>query len=69
VKLEGPPPQIALHIRGVIAEDLRREDRLDEEIKQLLELHLRGKNRFSIDYQELFRKAKAQVIRQRKLVI
>ena len=69
VTLKGSPSQVALRIRSVITEDLRREEGLDEEVKQLLETALRGKNRMSIDYQALFKKAKAQMIRERKLVI
>jgi len=62
------------HLHRVIAlrhllADLRREDELDQEVKRLLEQHLRGVNRASIDYEELFRKAKAQVVKDRKLVI
>lgn len=69
VKMRATPGQVALRIRSVITEDLRREDGLDEEVRRLLEAHLKGKNRLSIDYQALFKKAKAQLIRERKLVI
>ncbi len=69
VTLKGTPSQAAFKIRTVIVEDLRREEALDEEVRQLLETHLRGRSRMSLDYQELVKKAKAQLIRQRKLVI
>jgi hypothetical protein len=69
VKFRGTESQVALRIRTVITEDLRREDGLDEEVRELLEAALRGKNRMSVDYQALFKKAKAQLIRDRKLVI
>ncbi|NUP88923.1 MAG: DUF507 family protein [Candidatus Sumerlaeia bacterium] len=61
--------QIAFRIKAAITDDLRREDQLDQEVTQILEAALRGKNRMSIDYQSLFKKAKASLIRERKLVI
>jgi hypothetical protein len=69
VTVKGQPNQIAFKIKAAIAEDLRREDALDEEVKRLLEAALKGKNRMSLDYQTLFRKAKATLVRDRKLVI
>ena len=69
VTLKADVEQIAMRVRAVMIADLQREDALDQEVKTLLEQHLRGVNRASIDYEELFRKAKAQVIRERKLVI
>ena len=69
VTLKANPSQVLFRIKSVITEDLRREDELDEEVRSLLEMHLRGKNRMSIDYQSLFKKAKAQMVRERKLVL
>ena len=69
VTLKGSASQVAFRIRMGITEDLRREDALEEEVRQLLERHLRGRSRMSLDYQTLFKKAKAQLVRDRKLVI
>lgn len=69
VTLKADAAQIAMRVAAIYLADLRREDELDQEVKRLLEQHLRGVNRASIDYEELFRKAKAQVVKDRKLVI
>jgi hypothetical protein len=69
VTLKADASQIAMRVGAVYLADLRREEELDQEVKRLLEQHLRGVNRASIDYEELFRKAKAQVVKERKLVI
>ena len=69
VTFKGTASQVGFTVKSIMTEDLRREDQLDEEVKRLLEHHLRGKSRMSIDYNTLFRKAKAQMIRERKLVI
>lgn len=69
VNIKGNESKVAFKIKTVILNDLRREDNLDDEVRELLEAALKGKNRVSLDYNTLFKKAKAQLIRERRLVI
>ena len=50
-------------------EDLAAEDRLNDEVHELLKNYSDEISRGMVNYQELFRKAKAKLARDRKLVI
>ena len=69
VTLNAAEPQIEGRIRSVITEDLKREEALDDEVKRLIEPHIRGKNRMTFDYEALFKRAKAQLVKDKGLVI
>jgi hypothetical protein len=53
----------------VFTEDLAAEDRLNEEVHELLKNYSEEISRGMVNYQELFRKAKAKLARDRKMVI
>jgi hypothetical protein len=50
-------------------EDLAAEDRLNDEVHEILKNYSDEINRGMVNYQELFRKAKAKLARDRKMVI
>jgi hypothetical protein len=50
-------------------DDLAAEDRLNDEVHELLKNYSDEISRGMVNYQELFRKAKAKLARDRKLVI
>ena len=54
-------------IAQIIEEDLSTEDRLNEEVRELLEDYSEYMRRENISYQEMFRKIKNQLVAQRKL--
>jgi uncharacterized protein len=54
-------------IAQIIEEDLSTEDRLNEEVRELLEDYSAYMRRENISYQEMFRKIKNQLVAQRKL--
>jgi uncharacterized protein len=54
-------------IAQIIEEDLSTEDRLNEEVRELLEDYSDYMRRENISYQEMFRKIKNQLLAQRKL--
>ncbi|HXH28325.1 MAG TPA: DUF507 family protein [Candidatus Polarisedimenticolia bacterium] len=53
----------------VFGADLEAEDRLNEEVRELLKDHADEISRGMVNYQELFRKVKAKLARDRKMVI
>jgi len=61
------PATAASIIAGLIAEDLSTEDRLNDEVRDLLEDYSDYMRRENISYQEMFRKIKNQLLAQRKL--
>jgi hypothetical protein len=54
-------------IEGIIDEDLSTEDRLNNEVRDLLDDYSEYMRRENISYQEMFRKIKNQMLAQRKL--
>jgi uncharacterized protein len=65
---ETSNPAVAAEvIAQTIDEDLSTEDRLNEEVRDLLEDYSDYMRRENISYQEMFRKIKNQLLAQRKL--
>ena len=54
-------------IEDIIEEDLSTEDRLNDEVRDLLEDYSEYMRRENISYQEMFRKIKNQLLAQRKM--
>jgi hypothetical protein len=52
-----------------MAEELGVEDRVNEEARQILNDHSDEMRRTGVSYQEMFKKVKAQIARDRKLIL
>ncbi len=63
------PMEITEIFIGVITKDLEEEDRLNEEVRHLLENYSEEISRGMVNYQDLFRKVKSKLARERKIVI
>ena len=61
------PTVAASVIEGIIDEDLSTEDRLNDEVRDLLDDYSEYMRRENISYQEMFRKIKNQMLAQRKI--
>jgi len=67
--IETPSPQRVVElIDGVIAEDLQTEDRLNDEVREILDQYAEYMRREGVSYQDMFRKTKNTLISQRKIV-
>ena len=55
-------------IAQVIEEDLSIEDRLNDEVRELLEEYSEYMRRENVSYQEMFRRVKNQLLAQRKVI-
>ena len=53
----------------VLMDDLEAEERLNDEVREILKNHAEEINRGMVNYQELFRKVKAKLARERRMVI
>ena len=62
------PDLVADKIAQVISEELAVEDRLNDEVRDLLSQYSEYMRREGVSYQEMFRRAKNQLIAQRKVV-
>jgi len=67
--IETPSPQRVVElIDGVISEDLQIEDRLNDEVREILGQYTEYMRREGVSYQDMFRKTKNTLISQRKIV-
>jgi hypothetical protein len=60
---------VALRIRQRMNEELSVEDRLNDEVRQILTEHQDEMRRTGVSYQEMYKKVKGQLARDRKLVL
>jgi len=60
---------VAQRLRQRMMEEITVEDRLNEEVRQILLEHQDEMRRTSVSYQEMYKKVKAQLARDRKLVL
>jgi hypothetical protein len=63
------PPALTDQIRQKIAEEIGIEDRLNEEVRGILNVHAEEMRRTGVDYQEMYKKVKGELARQRKLIL
>ena len=67
--VETPSPDaVAERIAAVITEELEVEDRLNDEVRDLLSQYSEYMRREGVSYQEMFRRIKNTLISQRKVV-
>ena len=67
--IETPTPDlVAERIAAVITEELEVEDRLNDEVRDLLSQYSEYMRREGVSYQEMFRRIKNTMISQRKVV-
>jgi len=60
---------VALRLRQRMNEELSVEDRLNDEVRQILTEHQDEMRRTGVSYQEMYKKVKSQLARDRKLVL
>lgn len=60
---------VAERIRKRMIEEITVEERVNEEVRQILTQHQDEMRRTGISYQDMFKKVKGQIARDRKLVL
>jgi hypothetical protein len=65
----GNPGALGERIRMKMAEELGIEDRLNEEVREILNQHAEEMRRTGVSYQEMYKKVKGELARQRKLIL
>lgn len=63
------PETVVPRLRHAMLEEITVEDRINEEARQILIQHQEQMRNSGISYQEMFKKVKAQLARDRKLVL
>lgn len=64
----GDPRLAAEHIEYLIEDDLSIEDKLNDEVRDILDKHSEQIKRDALSYQEMFKKIKNTLIQQRKVI-
>jgi hypothetical protein len=65
---ESSPDKLELIINNIIIDDLMIEDRLNEEVKQLLDSRTEEYERSMMDYGRVFQLVKSKLARERGLI-
>ncbi len=60
---------LADKVRAAIAEELSIEDKLNEEVREILSQWAEEMRRRGASYQEMYKKVKGQLARERKLIL
>ena len=60
---------VILRVRTRMTEEITVEDKINEEVRTILTQHQDEMRRAGISYQEMFKKVKSQLARDRKLVL
>ena len=66
---EESPEKLQTIINGIIIEDLMVEDRLNEEVKTLLDSKTQEYERSMMDYGRVFQMVKSKLVRERGLIL
>jgi len=69
ITLEVPAEKLTAELRRLITEDLLVEDRLNEEVKEILRAHAAEMDRSNIDYARMFAMVKRQLVKERGLIL
>ncbi|MCS6839651.1 MAG: DUF507 family protein [Roseiflexus sp.] len=69
VMFRGDDSQLRLAVQQIITDELMVEDRLDAEIHQMLQKYKYEITVGRLNYDELFKKTKQRLVRERKLVL
>jgi hypothetical protein len=69
--IETATPAAALtdRLRAKMTEEITVEDRLNEEVRDILNTHADEMRRTNVSYQEMYKKVKGELARQRKLIL
>ena len=63
------PDTTAQYVRKAMADELGIEDRLNEEVREILNQHSDEMRRTGVSYQDMYKKVKGELARQRKLIL
>ena len=69
VLFQGEDSQLRLAVQQIVADELMVEERLDAEIHKLLQSYKYEITMGRMNYDELYKKTKARLVRERKIVL
>ena len=69
IETKTAPPVLADRVRLKMSEEIAVEDRINEEVREILNKHADDMRRSGVSYQEMYKKVKGELARQRKLIL
>ena len=60
---------LTTQVRQVMADEVTVEDRINEEVREILARYSEEMKRTGVSYQDMFKKVKGQLARERKLIL
>jgi hypothetical protein len=63
------PDDLAAKLRVAMQDEISIEDRLNEEVRQILTQYAEDMRKAGASYQEMYKKVKGELARQRKLIL
>lgn len=69
IELQREKKEVESEIKAVIREDLVVEDRLNEEVKEILQAHSHEIDRGNVDYARMFNLIKSKLVKERGLIL
>ncbi len=57
------------HIVSLLTEEFQKEDRLDQEVREILSKHMEKIRRDNIEYQSMFRMVKTELAKKKGIVL
>ena len=68
--IEAPDAaSVTQRVRVAMQDEISVEDRLNEEVREILTKHAEEMRRTGVQYQEMYKKVKGELARQRKLIL
>jgi hypothetical protein len=62
-------PRLLEEVTALLIEEFQKEDRLDQEVRELLSKHMEKIRKDNIEYQQMFKLIKARLARERGIVL
>ena len=62
-------PVVTERVNGALVDELSLEDRINDEVRVILEAYSEEMNNTGANYQEMFRKVKSELVRKYKAVL
>jgi len=69
IETTATPEALAQRLRAAMQDEVSVEDRLNEEVRQILTQYADDMRRTGASYQEMYKKVKGELARQRKLIL
>jgi hypothetical protein len=62
-------PRLLDEVTNVLVDEFQKEDRLDQEVRELLSKHMEKIRRENIEYQAMFKEVKKKLAREKGIVL